>query len=437
MNDDAMKELRNAAARLDAQGLSFDLLDAQAVKAEEPQITDDVVGGLIVPSHGFVAAGELVRALAASARRNGAQIIEGSHVRRISHVNGQITVETDRGSLSGSAAVLAAGKGGISGGAVPGQPFGIDGDFGGAAQPQVKEGKGEGGFGLIKGKKGNIFFDGGEGFIFLPALGDEFPAVEVDGAWYGDGGIRLTAPLSPAVHLGASRILAVSTRYARSQEEADVLVFNTCTVREKPDQRFAAHLAQAAALKREDPERVIAVGLAAALLFPAVAAADRCRPTEKARPGRAATTTISASPSAWMGSERRPKASAVKAMPPMAVALRTEGSGPTTTTKTNRAPAVAAMRASRDARRARRWERSRSASPPSRSSSSSSVSTPGARRRSRSASRASPTRRSAAWRGSWPTRWRHAGTSSPRAWTSKRPWPSTGSRLERSCPRRR
>jgi NTE family protein len=48
-----------------------------------------------------------------------------------------------------------------------------------------------------------------------------FPAVEVDGAWYGDGGIRLTAPLSPAVHLGAKRIIAVSTRYARSREEAD------------------------------------------------------------------------------------------------------------------------------------------------------------------------------------------------------------------------
>ncbi|HEX2339873.1 MAG TPA: patatin-like phospholipase family protein [Vicinamibacterales bacterium] len=48
-----------------------------------------------------------------------------------------------------------------------------------------------------------------------------FPAVEVDGAWYGDGGIRLTAPLSPAVHLGARRIIAVSTRYLRSREEAD------------------------------------------------------------------------------------------------------------------------------------------------------------------------------------------------------------------------
>ena len=45
-----------------------------------------------------------------------------------------------------------------------------------------------------------------------------------------------------------------------TQEEADVLVFNTCTIREKPDTKFAAHLAQAAALKQHDPDKVIAVG---------------------------------------------------------------------------------------------------------------------------------------------------------------------------------
>lgn len=48
-----------------------------------------------------------------------------------------------------------------------------------------------------------------------------FPAIEVEGRWYGDGGMRLTAPLSPAVHLGAQRILAVSTRYAGIQPEAE------------------------------------------------------------------------------------------------------------------------------------------------------------------------------------------------------------------------
>src|SRR2546427_3889499 len=47
---------------------------------------------------------------------------------------------------------------------------------------------------------------------------------------------------------------------AVSQEEADVIVFNTCTIREKPDQRFAAHLGNAKMLKRADPEKVIAVG---------------------------------------------------------------------------------------------------------------------------------------------------------------------------------
>ncbi len=49
-----------------------------------------------------------------------------------------------------------------------------------------------------------------------------FPAIQVDGAWFGDGGIRLTAPLSPAVHLGAGRILAISTRYPRRRDEADI-----------------------------------------------------------------------------------------------------------------------------------------------------------------------------------------------------------------------
>jgi tRNA-2-methylthio-N6-dimethylallyladenosine synthase len=47
---------------------------------------------------------------------------------------------------------------------------------------------------------------------------------------------------------------------APDQDEADVLVFNTCTIREKPDTKFAAHLAQAAALKQRHPDKVIAVG---------------------------------------------------------------------------------------------------------------------------------------------------------------------------------
>ena len=47
---------------------------------------------------------------------------------------------------------------------------------------------------------------------------------------------------------------------AASREEADVLVFNTCTIREKPDQRFAAHMGDAKMLKQRNPDAVVAVG---------------------------------------------------------------------------------------------------------------------------------------------------------------------------------
>ncbi len=47
---------------------------------------------------------------------------------------------------------------------------------------------------------------------------------------------------------------------ATSADEADVFVFNTCTIREKPDTRLAAYLGDAGARKRENPELVIAVG---------------------------------------------------------------------------------------------------------------------------------------------------------------------------------
>lgn len=39
-----------------------------------------------------------------------------------------------------------------------------------------------------------------------------FPAVRVGERWHGDGGIRLTSPLQPALALGADRIIVVSTR---------------------------------------------------------------------------------------------------------------------------------------------------------------------------------------------------------------------------------
>ncbi len=47
---------------------------------------------------------------------------------------------------------------------------------------------------------------------------------------------------------------------ATKPDGADVLVFNTCTIREKPDTKLAAYLGEAAARKRRHPDLVVAVG---------------------------------------------------------------------------------------------------------------------------------------------------------------------------------
>ncbi len=47
---------------------------------------------------------------------------------------------------------------------------------------------------------------------------------------------------------------------AGERDEADLILFNTCSIREAADSRFIAHLGHAKRLKSEDPERVVGVG---------------------------------------------------------------------------------------------------------------------------------------------------------------------------------
>ncbi len=47
---------------------------------------------------------------------------------------------------------------------------------------------------------------------------------------------------------------------APSREGADLILFNTCSIRESADNRFVAHLGEAKRLKSEDPDRVVGVG---------------------------------------------------------------------------------------------------------------------------------------------------------------------------------
>ncbi|MDQ6801396.1 MAG: patatin-like phospholipase family protein [Acidobacteriota bacterium] len=84
------------------------------------------------------------------------------------------------------------------------------------------------------------------------ALPIVFPAVKVGRHYHGDGGIRLSAPLSPALHLGATRILAISTHYDKTFSEAD----EPQTVGYPPPAQILGQLANAVFLDVMDEDAV-------------------------------------------------------------------------------------------------------------------------------------------------------------------------------------
>lgn len=71
---------------------------------------------------------------------------------------------------------------------------------------------------LRRGRRARITLDHIMASAAIPLF---FPAVRIGREWYGDGGIRLAAPLSPALQLGGTRLLAISTRFDRMESEAD------------------------------------------------------------------------------------------------------------------------------------------------------------------------------------------------------------------------
>src|SRR5579884_1356499 len=53
---------------------------------------------------------------------------------------------------------------------------------------------------------------------------------------------------------------ALGYQEAEGRADAQLILFNTCSIREKADERFLAHLAEARALKRRAPDTVVGVG---------------------------------------------------------------------------------------------------------------------------------------------------------------------------------
>ena len=53
-----------------------------------------------------------------------------------------------------------------------------------------------------------------------------FPPVQIGQSYYGDGCIRQTTPLSPAIHLGADKLIAIGVRHAHDKEKMKHLSFS-------------------------------------------------------------------------------------------------------------------------------------------------------------------------------------------------------------------
>ena len=65
------------------------------------------------------------------------------------------------------------------------------------------------------GKPGRIHLDHLMASSAIPVV---FPAVAIDGEYFGDGSMRQNAPISPALHLGADKVLVIGVRQKRARE---------------------------------------------------------------------------------------------------------------------------------------------------------------------------------------------------------------------------
>ncbi len=109
--DEPFGHFKQIADDMHRAGLDCELLDAQAAKEAEPQLTPDVAGALLVKTHGFVAASELSGALAAASIKHGARIRVPAHVKRIENHDDVVEIHFENDTpMTARDVVVAAGS---------------------------------------------------------------------------------------------------------------------------------------------------------------------------------------------------------------------------------------------------------------------------------------------------------------------------------------
>jgi len=105
-----LNELQAMAAGAKAAGLECELLGASAARIAEPLLAHDVSAALLIRSHGFVVAADLLEALSAGGVRRGVRVRVSARVARITYAGDHLEVCLDNGRLAAQHVVVAAGS---------------------------------------------------------------------------------------------------------------------------------------------------------------------------------------------------------------------------------------------------------------------------------------------------------------------------------------
>jgi glycine oxidase len=109
--DEPVDNLERIAEDARRAGVECELLDAEAARTAEPQLTPDVAAALFVKPHGFVAAVDLSGALSAAAIKHGARVRVPARAQRIENHGEHIEIHLENhSSVTARHAVVAAGS---------------------------------------------------------------------------------------------------------------------------------------------------------------------------------------------------------------------------------------------------------------------------------------------------------------------------------------
>lgn len=110
-NAERLEELRRGASMAKVFGLQVDVVSQQEIAERVPlMMTDDVIGGIYIPSDGYANAVDTTQALARGAKAGGVRILQETPVTSVNHDGSRVTgVSTPRGDISARHVVLCGG----------------------------------------------------------------------------------------------------------------------------------------------------------------------------------------------------------------------------------------------------------------------------------------------------------------------------------------